>query len=318
MFRLREIERLLMINELKWMVRYVLGIDIPGENFPPLPDDTFIISYPRSGNTWARFLITNLMHPEAPASFDLMERTIPDTTGQTRRSFRSIPRPRLIKCHRSFDSRVKRLIYMVRDPRDVAVSFYHLQRKYRLVEDDLPLESFVERFVTGHVSDFGSWGENVASWLAARFGSPNFLLIRYEDLLAETAAELSKIAVFLKVAADQQRLSLAIERSTPDLMRKLEALEHDKWSATRGYRKDIPFVGPAKANTWQDSLPTASVTFIESAWGPLMKALGYRLTKGGIRSLAPPFIPDVSAQSEEKAKDRRETSGVTTSSEKQK
>jgi Sulfotransferase domain len=279
-----------MIRRLVSAAKRNLGLEIAGSHLAVYPDDTFIMSYPRSGNTWIRFLLTNLLHPEIPATFELMERTVPDTTAQSRRFFDGVPRPRLIKGHHSFDPRIKRVIYVVRDPRDVAVSFYHFQRKYRIIDDKLPLEGYVQRFVSGEVSDFGSWGEHVASWLAARYGSPDFILIRYLDLKTETMAELGRIAEFLKIDADEQRLSQAIERSSTERMRKQEKIEQDTWVATRGKRKDVAFIGPAKAGNWKAALPPTSVASIESAWGPLMKALGYELTHADEASLLTPFF----------------------------
>jgi len=52
------------INQLGYAVKYVLGLDRAGNNLTVFPDDTFIVSHPKSGNTWMRFLIGNLIYPE--------------------------------------------------------------------------------------------------------------------------------------------------------------------------------------------------------------------------------------------------------------
>ncbi len=279
-----------MIRELIFVAKYILGKDIAGPNLTVFPDDTFLVSHPRSGNTWIRFLLANLIQPDTPATFDSVERLVADTTAQPRRFFKSLPRPRLIKSHQYFDPRFKRVIYIVRDPRDVCLSYYHFQRKYRFIEDGYPMERFAERFVNSEASDFGAWGEHVASWLAARYTSPGFLLVRYEDLVAETERELGRIAAFLGIAADDRQIAQAVERSSADVMRRQEELEQDTWVATRGRRKDVPFFGPAKPGRWKTEMPPASVALIESAWGPLMKALGYELTTGDVAALQPPFV----------------------------
>lgn len=279
-----------MIRELTFVVKYIMGEDIAGPNIMVFPDDTFLVSHPRSGNTWIRFLLANLIHPDAPVTFDAVERIIPDTTAQSRRFFKRLPRPRFIKSHQYFDPRFKRVIYVVRDPRDVCISYYHFQRKYRFIEDGYPMERFVERFVNSDASDFGSWGEHVASWLAARYDSAGFLLIRYEDLVSETVRELGRIASFLGIAAEERRMAQAVERSSADVMRRQEKLEQDTWVATRGRRKEIPFIGPATPGRWKSEMPDASVALIESAWGPLMRALQYELTTRDCAPLQPPFV----------------------------
>src|SRR5438309_6216795 len=44
----------------------------------------------------------------------------------------------LIKTHQYFDPRYRKVIYIVRDPRDVALSYHQFQRKYRQIEDSYP------------------------------------------------------------------------------------------------------------------------------------------------------------------------------------
>jgi Sulfotransferase domain len=267
-----------MIRELVFVAKYILAKDIAGSNLVVFPDDMFLVSHPRSGNTWLRFLVANLVHPESPVTYNSMEQIVADPTAQPRRFFKNLPRPRIIKSHQSFDPRFRRVLYIVRDPRDVCVSYYHFQRKYRFIADGYPIEDFTKRFVNSEASDFGSWGEHVGSWLAARDGTPGFLFIRYEDLVRDTLGELRKVASFLGVAADERQIAQAVERSSTDVMRRQEKLEQNTWVATRGRRKDIPFIGPAKPGRWKTEMPHVSVVLIESTWGPLMNALQYELT----------------------------------------
>jgi hypothetical protein len=89
------------------------------------PDDVFLTSYPRSGNTWTRFLVGNLAHTEEAVTFLNVERLVPDMNKHGDYYLRHLPRPRILKSHEVFDPRYKRVIYIVRDPRDVAVSNYH-------------------------------------------------------------------------------------------------------------------------------------------------------------------------------------------------
>jgi hypothetical protein len=268
-----------MIYGIRVVLRYLLGTDKAERNFAVYPDDTFVVSYPRSGNTWTRFLIANLLHPESNVSFTNIERLIPDTASQSNLALKRTPRPRVIKTHQYFDHRYGRMIYIVRDPRDVALSYYHFQRKYRQIADDYPLETYVDDFVSGNLisADWGTWEENVASWLYTRGRSSNFLLLRYEDMIADTARELVRIARHLGVEASPERLQIVIERCSADRMREMEKREENEWVATRKHRKDIPFVRVAGAGGWRTQLPETSVARIESAWGDLIMRLGYEL-----------------------------------------
>lgn len=249
----------------------------PGRNFDVHPDDVVIVSYPRSGNTWTRFLIANLVWPEQAASFTEIERKVPDIYRASRAQLAATPPPRMIKSHEYFDPRYAKVINIVRDPRDVALSYYNYQRKTRVVADDYPVTDFVRRFITGALSPYGSWAENVASWLSTRGGRPDFLLLRYEDMLEAPSAQLANVAAFLGLARTNAELERAVSRSSAAEMRVIEQ-QDTSWSVTQKSRKDIPFVGSAMRGGWKTALDGRAVQAIEEAWGELIVKLGYELS----------------------------------------
>ena len=260
-------------------MKYALGKDVAGRNLAVYPDDTFIVSYPRSGNTWTRFLIANLLHPNEPVTFANIEILVPDAEAQSSRMLKRTPRPRYIKSHEYFDHRYRKVIYIVRDPRDVVLSYYNFARKYRHVEDNHPLERYVEDFVAGRLSsaDWGTWAENVGTWISARGKDPDFLLLRYEDMQRNTSQELARIADFFGIEASAASREKVIQRSSAEHMRELEKKQSKEWVSTKNQRADIPFVGAAATGGWKTKLPAASVARIESDWGALMQFLEYEV-----------------------------------------
>ena len=267
-----------MLYGLKKVVRYVLGADIAGRSLAVRPDDTFVVSYPRSGNTWIRFLIANLLYPHESGSFANIERLIPDCEAHSSRYLKRLRGPRVIKSHEYFDHRYQKVIYIVRDPRDVVLSYFNFQRKYRQIPDNYPLEQFTSDFVAGRLSsaDWGTWGQHVGSWLCCD-GRPGFLVVRYEDLTSNALHELSRIARFFGIEPGTELLAAACQRSSASRMRALERSESSQWVATRNRREDIPFVGKAASGRWREQLSPTSVAEIESAWAPLMASLGYEI-----------------------------------------
>ncbi len=268
-----------MIYGIKTVLKYLLGTDIADRNLAVYPDDTFVVSYPRSGNTWTRFLIASLVFPSEVVTFTNIERMIPDTSSQSNRALKRTPRPRIIKSHQYFDPRYRRVLYIVRDPRDLVLSYYNFQRKYRQIANDYPLADYVDDFTNGRLisADWGSWGENVASWIYTRQNQSGFLLVRYEDMKNNTPDELRRIATFLGVEPTAERLTQAIMASSSERMRDLEKTQSDQWVATKKHRKDIPFVGTATTGRWRIDLPEPLVSKIEAMWGSLMLRLGYPL-----------------------------------------
>jgi hypothetical protein len=267
------------------MIKYVqagiaksMGMHRPGRTLIIRPKDVFLVSFPKSGNTWTRFLLANLLHPNEPATFANIHRLIPDPSGTAKRDFDRMRDPRIIKSHECFDPRYPRVIYIVRDPRDVVVSQYHYHRKLKKIADDSPLETFVTRFLAGETCPHGSWGQNVVTWLATSENSPRFLLLRYEDMVSDTAQELSKIVSFLGLSVGAEQISHAVEQSSAGKMRKLEATQTDDCGLTKGSRKDLSFVRAAGSGGWRSELPADQVARLESAWGALMLHMGYELS----------------------------------------
>src|SRR5579864_3854305 len=254
------------------------GLHYPGRNLEVFPDDTFLVSYPKSGNTWTRFLVANLAYPEKQVDFANVNVLTPDPEALSKRQLAQMPRPRIIKSHQYFDPRYQRVIYIVRDPRDVVLSAYYFDIKRQTIDESYSLEDYSTRFVRGENDHpYGSWGENVASWVYVRGTSPGFLLVRYELLQSDGARELGRIAEFMGIPHDPERLASALDRSSADRMRQLEKKQAHLWSSTRQTRADKPFVRAARVGGWRKELPQTCVAKIESAWGELMKDLGYEL-----------------------------------------
>jgi Sulfotransferase domain len=251
------------------------GLYRPRRNLVILPDDIFLVSFPKSGNTWARFLIANLAYPEKHPDFSNIHQFVPDPFGTPKRHLDRMPRPRIIKSHECFEPRYPRVIYIVRDPRDVVVSQYHYHRKCLKIEDGYPMEKFVDRFLAGQTCPHGSWGEHVSTWLATRRNDPRFLMLRYEDMIQDTSAELARVASFLNIPATSELLAQAIEQSSAKRMRNLEKAQSHLNRLTKDGRKDLPFVRAASSGGWKSGLPENQVEKIEAAWGPLMTYLGY-------------------------------------------
>ena len=247
------------------------------------PDDVFLTSYPRSGNTWTRFLVGNLVHPEEPVTFLNVERLVPDMYKHSDRYLRNLARPRILKSHEVFDPRYKRIIYIVRDPRDVAISNYHWEMKQRSVAEECSIEEFIPRWIEGRYwARLGNWKDHVTSWLSTRQDGREFVMLRYEDLVADPAHELIKVAELLNIQPIRERLARAAELSSADRMRQLESAQGGKWVQTKYTRQDKPFVRKASSGGWMSVLPAISVAQIEAAWGDLLNSLGYELSTASV------------------------------------
>lgn len=253
-------------------VRRLLGRRPAARELAVFPDDTFVVSYPRSGNTWTRFLIASLI---GQPTLENISGMIPEIYLYSNRQLMRFPRPRILKSHEPFDPRYKKVLYIVRDPRDVAVSLYHYSRKRRNIPDGYPMDEFVLGYLRGDFFDFcGTWQQHVASWL---YTQPNqqMLWLRYEDMLDKPGEAVRRIAGFMGIAVSAEKIASIIDACSYEHMRTMEQQGGQRWKMTQHTRTDIPFIRKAAKGAWTTELSQASQERIESAWGDTMKKLQY-------------------------------------------
>lgn len=258
-------------------VRLIANMKLAEREITVYEDDVFIVSYPKSGNTWARFLVANLMYPDKDVRFSSIESIIPDIYKRTDSYIRKINRPRFLKSHEYFDPRYKKVIYLVRDPRAIAVSYYYYHIKHNKIGEHYPLSEYIDDYLSGKLNQFGNWAENVGSWLGARSESRKFLLLKYEDMQLDTGKELQRISEFLLGEQnDPGTVQSIVDKCGFENMKGMEIRDADVWEDSSLGRKDIPFIREGASEGWRAVLTTDETRKIEAAWGGLMKTFGYK------------------------------------------
>jgi hypothetical protein len=190
--------------------------------FVPRPDDLFIVTYPRSGTTWMQMILYQLT-TEGGMDFPHIAEYCPwfERSLRSARGFDTRPSPRLFKSHLPYARIPKgpcKYLYVARDGKDVAVSCYHLCRRYNGY--DGTFAEFFERFLRGQV-EFGSWFQHVRGWWAHRH-DPNVLFLTYEELTRDLEGCLRRISAFYGLAVAPERLPLILERCRFSFMKEHE------------------------------------------------------------------------------------------------
>jgi hypothetical protein len=233
------------------------------------------VSYPRSGSAWLRRLIAAVQDPTREIDVAHIEQWVPDIYAAGA-GLEHHTRPRIMKSHEPFDEAYPRVVYLVRDGRDVAVSYYNLSRTLNGFEGSF--DDFLRRFLSGESLQFGSWSNHVDSWLS-RPPASAFLLVRYEDLHRDIMSTLGRIAEYLGWRPAHEQVLRATEvcrfENHREDIRRIERL------AARGYEGGVRG-GPG---AWCSSF---TPTQLEQFWaraGTTMRRLGYdddtTVTAGG-------------------------------------
>ncbi len=231
--------------------------------------DAVIVSYGKSGRTWLRVMLsrfyqakhhlrsTQLLgfanlhakNPAIPRIFFTHDNYLKDYTGHA---------------GSKQDYYEHKVVLLARDPRDTAVSQF-FQWKFRMRPakkklnqypphgSDISLFDFVMHETAGlpKIIDF------LNLWAREMPKLDRFLLVRYEDLRADTAGELRRITDFLGTPGSEEEIREAVEYASIENMRKLEQEKKFWLSGSRLVPKDKSNpdsykVRRAKVGGWRD------------------------------------------------------------------
>lgn len=243
-----------MIN---WMHRQL------SKNLKLRPDDTFIASFPRSGNTWLRYLLADVIQQNAGLATGTTlpihpDHVIPDIH---RHDLNDVdPRVelsrRLIKTHHLYHVIDRPAVYLVRQPLDALVSFYRFHLRYQ--ELAVRAADGPDAFALLHADQ---WREHVESYLVE---DQKVLVATYEQLLEEPTKTLGKILNWLQIPTTRSFLDKAVEHH--------EFARHQQQESEAPLNPKEFFFRSGTAGTGAEALSPASISLLEGNLLPTYKA----------------------------------------------
>ena len=271
----------------------------------------WLASYPKSGNTWLRAFLANLIAnraiPLTPdelrdygdaealagrytelagrSNLDLR----PDELAALRMDVHALIAQRangtrLVKTHNfcgSLDGHplvnwqvTAGAIYVVRNPLDVAVSMTH---HFGLTQDQAIERLGDDRVASGNdesfVSDFiGSWSTHAKSWAdAAERVHGKVMILRYEDLLEKPAKHFAKAAKLIGLGQDKARIERAARHASFQTLSSLE----QKHGFVEAVDEKTRFFFKGRANQWRETLSREQVQRVVDAHREQMQRFKY-------------------------------------------
>jgi len=249
----------------------------------PRPDDIWITSYPKTGSTWVRHLVSNLYRAnnketqKGPSTFAEVDKFIPfleDRSSWTSKTmFYEMTKPRVFKTHHPWQCdtfpcnnvigsmartqcmcpqcalHYKRVIYVYRNGQETLASYFRFRKGLGHVREHDHFGKFAnqQRMYPGV-----TWADHVRSWkYAAKIGAAEVLWLAYEDLAKDPEGQMARIAKFLKLEATREELQFAIDASSKDTMKRMEKEAGGLAFFQKRYKKnsdELHFVDSAEAD----------------------------------------------------------------------
>jgi hypothetical protein len=255
-------------------------------------DIVWIASYPKSGNTWVRFMLCNLIFG-TQSSAAALNQLIPDVHEVPHAL---LERGGLGKTHFMYSAslplaaRTAGCLYIVRHPADVLLSNFHYAA--RAAGTGEPPASAFDRYVQDFVSHrgdprwlrqgMGSWESNVKSWVSDRHEFP-VQLLRYEDLKRDPASIAGTLSRWLGTGASPERIAQAVADSSFERMRQIEETDIRDRRVGIFYKPYLEssigagrrFMRSGSSGAGVGELSPAQRALLQDAFGPLLQALGY-------------------------------------------
>ncbi len=226
-------------------------------------DDIFIVSYPKSGITWFRVMAAAVLYGADPEYLpnSLLDWLVPELMDPI--YYKRWQTPMLFKTHELPNPNFKRVVYLIRDGRDVMVSYYHF---LQALGENVDFAAMVKPDYAIYPC---SWDKHVRTWLDNPYQA-EILTIKYEDLKQKPVDELKRVCEFFGVSRPNELLQLISEKSSFEKMRAKEQKE-----GFHTFPRDKAFVRRGVVGSFKDEMPKDALDQFTEQSRESLCSLGY-------------------------------------------
>lgn len=233
---------------------------------------THVVEHPKSGASWIRNMIRSYLGSELYLA--------------DRLPFRDA----VIHTHRLYRRSYYRPVVVVRDVRDLYVSFYHHEMHYEDREKHLTIQKYFKHDPKRPVDeDFAEYLEArllhrnhpwfyYSQFLDAWLNRPAVCVVRYEDFLSEPETQLVRVIRFLNRPLNLEKIEEAVRVNSFAHQTKVRYGE----ARERGTTDNTKFLRKGVAGDWKNHFNRRSCELLERIEGPSLRRLGYEEDAGWV------------------------------------
>ena len=255
------------------------------------PDDVWVVTYPKCGTTWTQQIVRLIINrgkedgltirDAVPWIEAFYESDIPALKRKYHVDVDKMASPRAFKSHFPYEmmpcglpnTTPGKYICVVRNPKDVVVSFYH----HYLLDPQFPhyeWDEFFELFMKGDVV-FGDYFDHVLSWWAHK-DDDNVLFLKYEDMKRDLPTAVAQIAKFINQDISKELVEEIAHRTTFANMKKDSSANYEEF---RPFFKPTgtDFLRKGEVGDWKNYFTPEQAARLDAVYDKKLKGTGIDL-----------------------------------------
>ncbi|XP_053722070.1 sulfotransferase 2B1-like [Synchiropus splendidus] len=255
------------------------------EEFTFRPDDILIVTYPKSGTTWMQEILPLIMSGGDPASVETLPNWDRVPWMEEMRAcvlnLEERPSPRIFATHfhynmmpKSFFEVRPKVIYVMRNPKDVFTSSFHYYGMASYLVDPGPKAEFLRKFLDGQIM-FGSWFDHVKGWLASD-NKERVMYISYEEMKMDLKDAVTRMVQFLGKSLEADVIEKIADRCLFHNMKQNKMSNYSLVGREYMDQEKSEFLRKGIVGDWKNLLTVAESEHFDQVFRDKMKDVKYK------------------------------------------